>query len=86
MHFVFYYCVTAVHAGPSGDWAVALTDLGKVYAWGEGTDFRTGLGATARALFPRNVEFPSPVKRIALGQTHGIAVAQDYSVFTWYDA
>lgn len=75
----------AVHVGPSGDWAMAITDKGQVYAWGEGTDFRTGLGNTARASFPKNVEFPSPVKRLALGHSHGIAVTQDYGVFTWYE-
>ncbi len=72
-----------VYAGGSGDWAVALTDQGKVFAWGDGSDFRTGLGSTSRSLFPKNMEFPSPVKRIALGWNHGVAVTQDYGVYTW---
>ena len=115
-----------MHAGPTGDWAMAVTgnlllppfllslfffslffcllsfvffyilflncvliqnytvDKGKVFAWGEGQDFRTGLGGISRSQFPRMVEFPSPVKGIALGYSHGIAVTEDYGVFTWY--
>lgn len=62
---------------------MAITEKGLVYSWGEGTDFRTGLGGTSKSQFPRMVEFPSPVKALALGHTHGIAVTQDYGLYTW---
>eukprot|EP00026_Physarum_polycephalum_P001279 Phypoly_transcript_01280.p1 GENE.Phypoly_transcript_01280~~Phypoly_transcript_01280.p1 ORF type:complete len:936 (+),score=129.43 Phypoly_transcript_01280:95-2809(+) len=75
--------IASVYAGPTGDWAMCITDKGKVYAWGDGQDFRTGLGGVQRSQFPKMVEFPSPVKCLALGHTHGIAVTEDYGVWTW---
>eukprot|EP00026_Physarum_polycephalum_P001398 Phypoly_transcript_01399.p1 GENE.Phypoly_transcript_01399~~Phypoly_transcript_01399.p1 ORF type:complete len:917 (+),score=105.43 Phypoly_transcript_01399:210-2960(+) len=75
--------ILQVVASPD-DWYMALTADGRLYAWGDSGDFKTGLGSETKQVHPRLVEgFDSPVARVAIGQSHGVAVTADYGVFTW---
>ena len=59
-------------------YSLILFDYEIRYSWGESGDYKTGLGSEAKQLHPRLVEgFDAPVVRIAIGQSHGVAVTSE---------
>jgi len=58
--------------------AAAIDSTGKVWVWGHQQYGRLGNGSTASAVTtPVNVSFPLPIKQVALGDRHGVAVSED---------
>jgi alpha-tubulin suppressor-like RCC1 family protein len=78
--------VTAVAAGQNH--SLALTDEGKVYAWGLNTSGQLGNGTTTNSYLPVAVDtsgllFGKRVIAVAAGASHSAALTDDGLVFCW---
>ncbi|KAJ8681467.1 hypothetical protein QAD02_017254 [Eretmocerus hayati] len=73
----------AVHSG--GKHALALTQDGKVFSWGEGEDGKLGHGNRASLDKPRLIEAlrSRRVRDIACGSGHSAAIASNGELYTW---
>ncbi|CAD6227584.1 GSCOCG00001264001-RA-CDS [Cotesia congregata] len=64
-----------------------VTQEGKLYACGEGTNGRLGLGDNNNVCEPKQIPFLSQyiIKKVAVhsGGTHALALTQDSKVFSW---
>jgi alpha-tubulin suppressor-like RCC1 family protein len=65
--------------------AVAVDSTGNVWVWGNQANGRLGNGATASAtVIPTKITFPKPIKQVAMGSNHGIAVSEDgITLYGW---
>jgi alpha-tubulin suppressor-like RCC1 family protein len=78
--------VVAVAAGE--DFSLALTDEGKIYAWGENQLGQLGNGNNTDSLVPVAVDASGALSgktiiRIAAGTGHALALSSDGTVFAW---
>lgn len=73
----------AVHSG--GKHAMALTQDGKVFSWGQGEDGELGHGTRATLDRPRLIEaFRSKrVRDLACGSAHSAAITSGGELYTW---
>ncbi|XP_017887257.1 E3 ubiquitin-protein ligase HERC2 [Ceratina calcarata] len=73
----------AVHSG--GKHALALTQDGKVFSWGEGEDGKLGHGNTMSLDKPRLIEaFKSKrIRDIGCGSGHSAAITSSGELYTW---
>lgn len=73
----------AVHSG--GKHALALTQDGKVFSWGEGEDGKLGHGNRASLDKPRLIENlkSKRIRDIACGSGHSAAIASNGELYTW---
>ncbi|XP_026277054.2 E3 ubiquitin-protein ligase HERC2 [Frankliniella occidentalis] len=73
----------AVHSG--GKHAMALTQDGKVFSWGQGEDGELGHGTRATLDRPRLIEaFRSKrIRDIACGSAHSAAITSGGELYTW---
>ena len=69
--------------GNSGDFTVALSTDGTVWAWGNNISGQLGNGTFADSTTPRRVGLLTDVVDIAAGGSHGVAVRSDGSVWIW---
>eukprot|EP01117_Protostelium_nocturnum_P018843 TRINITY_DN7967_c0_g1_i1.p1 TRINITY_DN7967_c0_g1~~TRINITY_DN7967_c0_g1_i1.p1 ORF type:complete len:1128 (+),score=398.43 TRINITY_DN7967_c0_g1_i1:226-3609(+) len=87
------HIITSVACG--GHHTLALTSTGKVFGFGFNNLGQLGIGgnlptsSTNLSSFcvynPTEIPFTKPIKSIAAGTTHSIALSDDYSVYTWGD-
>ena len=63
--------------------SLALTDDGKVWAWGRNSDGQLGDGTTASRALPTQVQGVSGVKQISAGGYHSLALKDDGTVWAW---
>ncbi|KAL2717183.1 E3 ubiquitin-protein ligase HERC2 [Vespula squamosa] len=73
----------AVHSG--GKHALALTQDGKVFSWGEGEDGKLGHGNCVSLDKPRLIETlkSKRIRDIACGSGHSAAIASNGELYTW---
>ncbi|XP_011141461.1 E3 ubiquitin-protein ligase HERC2 [Harpegnathos saltator] len=73
----------AVHSG--GKHALALTQDGKVFSWGEGEDGKLGHGNCTTLDKPRLIESlkSKRIRDIACGSGHSAAIASNGELYTW---
>ncbi|XP_066595212.1 E3 ubiquitin-protein ligase HERC2 [Prorops nasuta] len=73
----------AVHSG--GKHALALTQDGKVFSWGEGEDGKLGHGNTHSLDKPRLIETlkSKRIRDIACGSGHSAAISSSGELYTW---
>lgn len=73
----------AVHSG--GKHALALTQDGKVFSWGEGEDGKLGHGNCTTLDKPRLIEVlkSKRIRDIACGSGHSAAIASNGELYTW---
>ncbi|OXU31335.1 hypothetical protein TSAR_012680, partial [Trichomalopsis sarcophagae] len=73
----------AVHSG--GKHALALTQDGKVFSWGEGEDGKLGHGNRVSLDKPRLIEAlkSKRIRDIACGSGHSAAIASNGELYTW---
>ncbi|GMG99831.1 hypothetical protein Nepgr_001671 [Nepenthes gracilis] len=64
---------------------LALTILGNVASWGRNQNGQLGLGTTEDSLVPQNLQaFQGiPVKMVAAGAEHSVAVTEDGELYGW---
>ncbi|WKU07124.1 RCC1 domain-containing protein [Micromonospora sp. HUAS LYJ1] len=67
--------------------SLALTDDGRVFAWGRNTSGQLGDGTTTNRLTPVQVSFPAGtvITAIATHNVHNIALTSTGQVYTWGD-
>lgn len=77
----------AVSVAAGEAFSMALTEAGKVYAWGNNSSGQLGNGTTATSSTPVEVVFPGGVSivQIAAGSSSGYALASDGVVYAWGD-
>lgn len=74
--------VTAIDGG--GNHSIALSEEGKVYTWGDNTDYQLGLGAgTAQADRPTEVPGLSSITAVAAGYSYSMALRYNGTVWVW---
>jgi alpha-tubulin suppressor-like RCC1 family protein len=74
----------AVYLAASGDHALALTADGRVFAWGDDYYGETGDGTfSVYTPNPTQVAFLPPVKAIATGFYHNLALSASGNVYAW---
>lgn len=73
----------AVHSG--GKHALALTQDGKVFSWGEGEDGKLGHGNCLSLNKPRLIEAlkSKRIRDVACGSGHSAAIASNGELYTW---
>ena len=73
----------AVHSG--GKHALALTQDGKIFSWGEGEDGKLGHGNRLSLDKPRLIEAlkSKRIRDIACGSGHSAAIASNGELYTW---
>ncbi|XP_072748341.1 E3 ubiquitin-protein ligase HERC2 [Anoplolepis gracilipes] len=73
----------AVHSG--GKHALALTQDGKVFSWGEGEDGKLGHGNSMSLDKPKLIETlkSKRIRDIACGSGHSAAIASNGELYTW---
>ena len=73
----------AVHSG--GKHALALTQDGKVFSWGEGEDGKLGHGNRSSLDKPRLIDSlkSKRIRDIACGSGHSAAIASNGELYTW---
>ncbi len=57
--------------------SAAVTTEGELYTWGEGDYGRLGHGSLLRSKYPTKVEAIGPVKQVACGEVHTLALSKD---------
>jgi E3 ubiquitin-protein ligase HERC4 len=76
-----------VQVATGSDHTLTLTDCGALFAFGDNTHGQLGLGDAAlkSTLTPRRVEFLRglPIRSIACGGGHSIAVSWSGAVYAW---
>ena len=76
-----------VHIAGGSKTLFIVTQEGKLYACGEGTNGRLGLGDNNNVYEPKPIPFLSQyvIKKVAVhsGGTHALALTQDSKVFSW---
>ncbi|MFC8826523.1 RCC1 domain-containing protein [Streptomyces sp. NPDC057137] len=65
------------------DFSLALTETGKVYAWGRGVYGQLASGTRATSSVPREVQGLSNITDIDAGCHHALAVTADKTVKSW---
>lgn len=78
---LFPESIIRVFAGDN--YSLALARSGRVYAWGSGTNGRTGLGSSADRLIPTPIDLPGRARALAAGQSHVLALLKDGSLYSW---
>lgn len=76
-----------IHISGGSKTLFIVTQEGKLYACGEGTNGRLGLGDNNNVCEPKQIPFLSQyvIKKVAVhsGGTHALALTQDSKVFSW---
>ncbi|KAK0097381.1 hypothetical protein PV326_002182 [Microctonus aethiopoides] len=76
-----------IHIAGGSKTLFIVTQEGKLYACGEGTNGRLGLGDNNNVCEPKQIPFLSQyvIKKVAVhsGGTHALALTQDSKVFSW---
>ena len=74
--------VSAIAVGQNH--SLALTNDGKVYAWGSGSAGKLGLGLISdKEIIPKLIPNFSSVSAIAVGESHSLALTNDGNVYAW---
>lgn len=69
-----------------GGHALALSTQGQVFGWGRNISGQVGNGTRQNIPFPVSVHLPDdarPVRKVACGSSHSLALAADGRVFAW---
>ncbi|MBL7500260.1 hypothetical protein I6A81_29235 [Frankia sp. CN7] len=77
--------LTAMSAGSSGAFSVALDELGNVWAWGTNTQGELGDGTTTPHGTPIKVPGLTRVTQVTAGGAHVLALRSDGTVWAWGD-
>jgi alpha-tubulin suppressor-like RCC1 family protein len=79
--------VTVTHVTCGWNHSMALTSTGEVYAWGNGSDGKLGLGdeqdRSTPTLLPYFAQERIPVQNITAGYYHSSAIDEFGNVYTW---
>ncbi len=80
--------VNIVHVAAGRSHSLALTEEGRIFAWGDNSQGQLGTGLTLNQSVPVPVNQSGPISSrsivaLAAGENHSVALAADGSVFTW---
>ena len=78
---------TWVDVQVGNDFVCAIDHLGDVYCWGDGGNYRTGLGSTTKTNSPTKVNIGTgrTALRVAAGHGHACAILDDSTLKCWGD-
>jgi alpha-tubulin suppressor-like RCC1 family protein len=77
--------VTYRQVAPGGDFTLALSTTGQVYAWGSNTFGQLGDGGTSSSVTPQLVDLPVgvTVTAVSAGADHGLALTSTGQIYAW---
>jgi alpha-tubulin suppressor-like RCC1 family protein len=75
--------VKSIAVGGGLIFALALTESGEVYAWGQNERGQLGLGDREDRLTPTKVPGLTGIKAIAAGHSHSLALTESGEVYAW---
>lgn len=62
---------------------LALTNQGRVLAWGTGTDYQLGTNSTASSFWPVYANFSQKVSKISAGEGHSLVITESSAIYGW---
>ncbi|AMC94164.1 hypothetical protein AOC36_09230 [Erysipelothrix larvae] len=64
---------------------LVLNEAGEVYSWGQGLNYRTGLGTSKDTEVPTKLTFPNDakIKYVEQGYYNGYAISEDNQLYAW---
>ncbi|MDT7949277.1 MAG: hypothetical protein RQ897_13140 [Thermoflexus sp.] len=75
--------VKSIAVGGGLIFALALTESGEVYAWGQNERGQLGLGDREDRLTPTKVPGLTGIKAVAAGHSHSLALTESGEVYAW---